>query len=45
MSNNSLASDFNLRTDWFVKFDQPNLEIIWVSYKKSNGCILGDHSF
>jgi len=30
---------------WFVKFDQPNLEIIWVSYKKSNGCILGDHSF
>jgi len=30
---------------WFVKFDQQNLEIIWVSYKKSNGCILGDHSF
>ena len=30
---------------WFIKFDKPNLEAIWLSYKKSNGCILGDHAF
>lgn len=30
---------------WFVKLDQACSESFWISYRKSDGCILGEHGF
>lgn len=30
---------------WFLKLDQPNSETFWVSFRKEDGCILGEHGF
>ncbi|MDB9916156.1 hypothetical protein OAD22_00050 [Pseudomonadales bacterium] len=30
---------------WFMLLDQPNSETFWISYRKADGCILGEHGF
>ena len=30
---------------WFLRLDQPHSETFWVSFRKTDGCIVGDHGF
>jgi len=30
---------------WFLKLDQPNSETFWVSFRRDDGCIVGEHGF
>lgn len=30
---------------WFLKLDQPHSETFWVSFRKRDGCIVGEHGF
>lgn len=30
---------------WFLKLDQPYSETFWVSFRKEDGCVVGDHGF
>ena len=30
---------------WFLKMNKPGCEAFWLSYRKSDGAIFGDHSF
>ena len=30
---------------WFLKMESPGCEAFWLSYRKNDGAIFGDHSF
>lgn len=30
---------------WFLSLDKPNSETSWVSFRQSDGCVVGDHGF
>ena len=31
--------------NWYLKLDQPSAETFWVSFRKTDGCIVGEHGF
>jgi len=30
---------------WFLKLDKPTSETFWISFRRRDGCVLGDHGF
>ena len=38
-------SDHEVIFSWFLELDQPNSETFWVSFRKEDGCIVGEHGF
>jgi len=38
-------SDNEVIITWFLKLDQPNSEIFWVSFRRDDGAIFGEHGF